>query len=247
MNSASHSPAHSSGGLLLLPQHVAIIMDGNGRWARARHLPRSAGHKRGAKAVHETIEACIQVGIPYLTLYAFSAENWQRPQDEVNDLMNLLRVYIQNELERLHREGVRLQVIGQVEKLAPDIRQLLENAMRTTCDNARLTLTVALSYGSRQEITLAAKALAKQVAEGALAAEAIDEQQLTRALHAPDLPDPDLLIRTGGEQRLSNFLLWQAAYAELYFTDTLWPDFSAADLQTALDAFSQRERRFGGV
>lgn len=241
----SHAPQPE--GKSSLPRHVAIIMDGNGRWAKARHLPRTAGHKKGANAVKETLEACAKAGVQYLTLYAFSAENWQRPQQEVEDLMNLLRSYIGNELDALHKQGIKLQIIGQREKLAPDIRQQLEEAISLTQHNTRLTLTVALSYGSRQEIVHAARRLAEQVADGKLPPGDITEHTLASAFYAPDVPDPDLLIRTGGEQRLSNFLLWQAAYAELYFTETLWPDFSAECLNEALASYSQRERRYGGV
>lgn len=234
-----------TGGEEKLPRHVAIIMDGNGRWAKARHLPRVAGHKKGATALQKTIEACIKAGIPYLTLYAFSSENWQRPPGEVDDLMNLLRGYLESELEKLHQEGIRLQIIGNLDRLEQDIRTRLQHALDLTSGNSRLTLTVALSYGGREEIVQAAQALAQQVQQRVLQPGHIEETALRQALYAPALPDPDLLIRTGGEQRISNFLLWQSAYTELYFTPTLWPDFSAKDFRKALEDYGQRERRYG--
>ena len=231
----------------LLPRHIAIIMDGNGRWAQARGQPRISGHRRGADAVRRTVTAVGELGVPYLTLFGFSSENWKRPSTEVQDLMGLLRHYLRGEIAELHQNGVRLRVIGEVGRLAPDIVTLIENAEALTRDNARLNLTVALSYGGRAEIVAATRAIAAEVAQGAIAAEAVDEAAIARHLFTADLPDPDLLIRTSGEQRISNFLLWQCAYAELVFTKTLWPDFGRSDLDHAIDEYRCRERRYGAV
>jgi undecaprenyl diphosphate synthase len=228
-----------------LPAHVAIIMDGNGRWARSRGLPRIAGHRAGAQAVRRTIEAATQQGVGWLTLYAFSSENWRRPQAEVTDLTGLLRHYLRNEVAELAREGVRLRVIGERDRFDPDIRDELDTAERRTAGNTRLNLTVALSYGGRAEIAAAARAAARAVAEGQLDPEGLDEAAFARFLFTDGMPDPDLVIRTSGEQRLSNFLLWQSAYAELVFMDVYWPDFSAAHFGEALAEFARRERRFG--
>jgi len=228
-----------------LPQHVAIIMDGNGRWARARGLPRIAGHRSGAEAARRTVAAAAELGIPYLTLFGFSSENWKRPSTEIHDLMALLRHYLLGEIEELHRNGVRLKVIGQIAQFAPDIVSMIEQAEAATRDNPRITLTIALSYGGRAEIVGAVRAIAAQVAGGRLAPEAVDEECIARHLFTADIPDPDLLIRTSGEQRISNFLLWQCAYSELVFTKTLWPDFSKRDLEQAIDDFCGRERRYG--
>jgi undecaprenyl diphosphate synthase len=230
-----------------VPVHVAIIMDGNGRWAKARGLPRSAGHARGAEAVRRAIEGAVRLGIRYLTLFGFSSENWQRPESEVRDLMGLLQRYLRSEIDELHAEGIRLNVIGERAKFGPDTIALIENAERLTAGNTRLVLTLALSYGSRQEILTAARALAADCAAGKLRPEDIDEVAISRRLFTKDLPDPDLLIRTSGELRISNFLLWQSAYTELFFTDTLWPDFSQVDLDAAIAAFRHRVRRFGAV
>ena len=230
-----------------LPRHVAIIMDGNGRWAKARGLPRIAGHRRGADAVRTVVEACRDIGIPYLTLYAFSSENWKRPPNEVDDLMGLLRVYLRGELAELHANNVRLRFIGNRQALARDITSLIEEAEAMTVANASLTLSVALNYGSHDEIVRACRRVAGEVAAGRLAVDEITEATFTRFLETADVPDPDLLIRTSGEQRLSNFLLWQLAYAELVFTDTLWPDFSKHELEGAVAAFQQRERRYGAT
>jgi undecaprenyl diphosphate synthase len=227
------------------PAHVAIIMDGNGRWAKARGLPRVAGHRRGAESVRRTITAAAELGISYLTLFGFSSENWKRPTDEINDLMGLLRHYLRGEIAELHREGVRLVVIGDRARLAPDIVTLIDNAEQLTRDNARLTLIVALSYGGRDDIVRAARKLAADVAAGRIAAQDIDETRLSASLFTAGIPDPDLLIRTSGEQRMSNFLLWQLAYTELVFIDTLWPDFGRADLEKAISDFHGRERRYG--
>ena len=227
------------------PRHVAIIMDGNGRWAQSRGLPRIAGHRRGAEAVRRTVAAAGELGIPYLTLFGFSSENWNRPLTEVDDLMSLLRHFLRGEIAELHRNRVRLRVIGDRRRLAPDIVALIENAQALTHDNDGLNLTVALSYGGRAEIAAAVRALAAKAADGTLAVEAIDEDTIACHLFTADLPDPDLLIRTSGEQRISNFLLWQCAYAELVFTKTLWPDFGRSDLEQAIADYGCRERRYG--
>lgn len=223
-----------------IPRHVAIIMDGNGRWAKARHLPRVAGHRRGAEAIRKTLQAAKDIGIEVLTLYAFSSENWRRPASEIDDLMGLLRHYLRAELEELHRQGVKLQLIGDWRAFRPDIVALLEAALVRTADNKELTLVVALNYGARAELVSAAQRLAD-------AGTTIDERTLGAALDTAHLPDLDLLIRTSGEVRLSNFLLWQAAYAELLFVDTLWPDFDEAALRQACEVFAGRARRFGGL
>lgn len=228
-----------------LPRHIAIIMDGNGRWAQARGLPRIAGHRRGAEAVRRTLTAASDLGVPYLTLFGFSSENWKRPLAEIDDLMGLLRHYLRGEIAELHRNGVRLRVIGERSKLAPDIVTLIENAEALTRDNGGVNLTIALSYGGRAEIMAAMRALAEKAVAGALAPEAIDEDIVARHLFTADIPDPDLLVRTSGEQRISNFLLWQCAYAELVFTKTLWPDFGRDDLEQAIADYGGRERRYG--
>ncbi|WP_431858812.1 isoprenyl transferase [Azospirillum sp.] len=229
------------------PVHVAIIMDGNGRWAKARGLPRTAGHKKGVEAVRRTVEAARELGVGYLTIFSFSSENWRRPEEEVSDLMGLLRFYLRSEIAELHKAGVRLRVIGERSRLSPDIVRLIENAEELTGANTTMTLVVALSYGSRQEIVLAARRLAEEARAGRIDPAAIDESALTARLFTADIPDPDLIIRTSGEQRLSNFLLWQSAYAEFVFTDTLWPDFTKRDLEAAIEEFHRRERRFGAT
>ena len=227
------------------PRHIAIIMDGNGRWAKARGLPRIAGHRRGAEAVRRTLKAAAELEIPYLTLFGFSSENWKRPLAEIDDLMGLLRHYLRGEIAELHRNGVRLRVIGDRGRLAPDIVTLIENAEALTRDNGGVNLTIALSYGGRAEIITAMRALAAKAAVGELRPEAIDEATVSSHLFTVDIPDPDLLIRTSGEQRISNFLLWQCAYAELVFTKTLWPDFGRDDLEAAIADYGCRERRYG--
>jgi undecaprenyl diphosphate synthase len=229
----------------LLPRHIAVIMDGNGRWAQARGLPRIAGHRRGAEAVRRTVSGAVELGVPYLTLFGFSSENWKRSSGEVYDLMSLLRHYLLAEIAELHRNGIRLRVIGQIDRLAPDIIQLIERAEAVTRDNSAITLTMALSYGGRAEIVAAVRAIAAEAAHGSLALDAIDEACVAGRLFTRDLPDPDLLIRTSGEQRISNFLLWQCAYSELVFTKTLWPDFAKSDLEQAIDEYRGRERRYG--
>jgi undecaprenyl diphosphate synthase len=229
-----------------LPAHVAIIMDGNRRWAQRRGLPVAAGHKQGMEALRRTVRACIRLGIPYLTVFAFSSENWGRPAREIKSLMTLLRAYMRRELPSLVREGVRVRLIGERGSLPPDIIALADEAESLTRDNRVLTLTIALNYGGRQEMARAARGLAVKVAEGTLRPEDIDEDLMRSQMFAPDIPDPDLVIRTSGEQRLSNFLLWQVAYAELVFTPTLWPDFDAAELAAAVTEYRSRNRRFGG-
>jgi undecaprenyl diphosphate synthase len=226
---------------------VAIIMDGNGRWAKARGLPRVAGHKRGVDALRETVRAAPELGVRTLTLYSFSQENWSRPAAEVHDLMNLLRVFVRQDLNELIRSGVRVRVIGERDGLDPDIRALIEESEAKTRMNERLTLVVAFNYGARQEIAAAARALALEAAAGRLDPAAITPELLDRHLSTAGLPDPDLIIRTSGEQRLSNFLLWQAAYAEFVFLPILWPDFDRAALAGAIGAYRRRDRRFGGL
>ena len=229
-----------------VPRHVAIIMDGNGRWAKKRGLPRVAGHRAGAEAVRRTLKAAVRNGVEVLTLYAFSSENWRRSEEEVSDLKGLLGYYLERELDSLAEEGVRLRLIGDYHAFGPDLVQRLERAMERLEGNSRLTLVVALNYGSRAEIAEAARNLAAKAVAGALDAAAIDERSVEAELHTHGLPELDLLIRTSGEIRLSNFLLWQAAYAELVFTPTLWPDFGEAEFADAIGQFSARERRFGG-
>jgi len=229
------------------PTHVAIIMDGNGRWARARALPRTAGHRRGAEAVRKTVRGAAELGVGYLTLYGFSSENWKRPASEVDDLMTLLRFYLRSEIAELHKNGVKLKVIGERQRLAPDIVSLIEQAEAQTAANTRLVLTVALSYGGRTEIVVAARRLAEEVAAGRLDPADIDDRAFEQHLTTSGVPDPDLIIRTSGEQRLSNFLLWQSAYSELIFVDTLWPDFDKEELQRTIQEFHRRERRYGAA
>jgi undecaprenyl diphosphate synthase len=229
-----------------VPRHVAIIMDGNGRWAKAKGLPRAAGHKQGAEAARKVLRAAGEAGVECLTLYAFSSENWRRSAEEVGDLMGLLRFYLRSEIESLHKEGVRLRIIGDYKAFSPDIVALIEQGVARTAGNARMTLAIALNYGGRAELVGAVQRLAARAAAGELAPEAIDEAAVEAELDTADLPPLDLLIRTSGEYRLSNFLLWQAAYAELLFVDTLWPDFGAEALSGALAAYGGRERRFGG-
>ena len=227
------------------PVHVAIIMDGNGRWAKARGLPRSAGHKRGAESVRKSVKGAISNGVSYLTLFGFSSENWKRPAEEIRDLMGLLRLYLKSEIKGLHKEGVRLLVIGDRENLDKDIIELIQSSEEMTQDNTRLTLIIALSYGGRAEILHAAKQIVKDITQGDLHISEIDEDVFSDRLFTKDIPDPDLLIRTSGEQRLSNFLLWQCAYTEFVFVDTLWPDFAEADFEGAIKVFQNRERRYG--
>jgi len=225
--------------------HIAIIMDGNGRWAKARGLPRVAGHRRGADAVRATVKACGELDIPYLTLYAFSSENWRRPAAEVDDLMGLLRLYLKQEVQSLNRNDVRLRFIGDHSRLSRDITRLISDAEALTQDNGGLVLTVALNYGSHDEILTAVRRVAADVRDGTLSLDDVTEEQFGRYLQTVDLPDPDMIIRTSGEKRLSNFLLWQAAYAELVFLDVYWPDFNKDSLIEAIREFHRRERRYG--
>jgi undecaprenyl diphosphate synthase len=229
------------------PLHVAIIMDGNGRWAKARGLPRTIGHQRGAEAVRRTVMGAVDLGISHLTLFGFSSENWKRPASEIDDLMALLRFYLRSEIAELDRNGVRIRVIGDRDRLADDIVTLIDDAETRTRGNVRLNLAVALSYGGRSEITRAASRLARAAIAGELAVDDIDEVAFARELLTVDMPDPDLVIRTSGEKRISNFLLWQSAYAELVFMDRLWPDFTKDDLEDAIREFNRRDRRYGAA
>lgn len=230
-----------------VPHHVAIIMDGNGRWASARGLPRSEGHRRGVEALRRTVQAAGNLGVKVLTIFSFSSENWSRPASEISDLMGLLRLFIRRDLAQLNENNVRIRVIGEREGLDPDIRQNLEEAEQLTFHNTALTLVVAFNYGARQEIATAARRLAEDVAAGLRKPEEITVETLAAHLAAPDVPDPDLIIRTSGEQRLSNFLLWQAAYSELVFLPIYWPDFDSATLVEAIAEYRTRERRYGGL
>ncbi len=227
------------------PVHVAIIMDGNGRWAKKRVLPKVAGHKRGADAVRRCVEDSIDLGIKYLTLYAFSSENWNRPEDEVNDLMSLLQRYLTKEVDELHEKNIRLNFIGDRSKLNSNILKLIEDAEIKTRDNSQLCLTLALSYGGRAEIIDAVRALGEKIKNDEINPENITEEVFSSYLHTNDIPDPDLIIRTSGEQRISNFLLWQIAYAEFVFMDVLWPDFNREMLERAISEYRGRDRRYG--
>jgi len=229
----------------IMPRHVAVIMDGNGRWARKRALPRHAGHRSGVGAVRETVEVAAKRGVEYLTLFAFSSENWSRPREEVSKLMGLFVEALQREVDELHRNNVRLEFIGARELLQPSLLEMIAAAEDLTRDNAGLRLQVAVAYGGRWDIVKAAQSLARGVADGELSADAIDDDAIANRLALGGIPDPDLLIRTGGEQRISNFLLWNLAYAELWFCDTLWPDFDEQDFDRALEFFANRERRYG--
>jgi undecaprenyl diphosphate synthase len=222
-------------------------MDGNGRWAKARGLPRAAGHKQGAEAARRAVRAAGELGIECLTLYAFSSENWRRPASEINDLTGILRFYIQRELENLHREGVRIKVLGDHRAFAPDVAKMVDHAIERTAANRRMTVAVALNYGARGELVRAMQSLGRRIESGALMPSAIDEAAVDAELDTSDMPPLDLLIRTSGEYRLSNFLLWQAAYAELIFLDTLWPDFDDDVMKSALAEYGGRQRRYGGL
>lgn len=241
----ANPPAHGFG--RALPRHIGIIMDGNGRWATARGLPRMEGHRRGVEAVRRTVRAALERGTEFLTIYSFSTENWSRPSDEVSFLMGLLRRFIRNDLAELHSNGVRVRVIGSREGVEPDIVALLSEAEELTKANRRLTLVIAFNYGSRQEIAQTMQHLAARVARGQLSAEEITPALISASLETADLPDPDLIIRTSGEQRLSNFLMWQAAYAEFVFLPMHWPDFDRAAFDQAISEYLGRERRFGGL
>lgn len=230
-----------------LPEHVAIIMDGNGRWANQRGLPRVVGHRKGVEAVREIVRASSEIGIKYLTLFAFSSENWRRPETEINDLFGLLKAFIRRDLAGLHKENVRIRVIGDQINLRDDLRLLLADAVDSTRSNTGLTLVIAFNYGARDEIARAAASLARDVAAGLISAADIDASRLGERLDTAGMPDPDLIIRTSGEERLSNFLLWQAAYAELLFVPEYWPDFGRDSLFAAIERYTRRERRFGGL
>ena len=229
------------------PVHVAIIMDGNGRWARARGLPRTAGHRRGAEAARIAVETAGRMGIQYLTLFAFSSENWKRPEAEISDLMGLLRHYLRNEIDHFHQSGVRLRVIGNRSRLSSDIVKLIAAGEERTAGNEKMTLIIALNYGGRAEVAAASRALARKVAAGELAADDIDEALIADHLETGGIPDPDLLIRTSGELRISNFLIWQLAYTELVFLDLLWPDFTRKEFEAAIREYESRHRRYGAV
>lgn len=231
----------------IVPQHVAIIMDGNGRWANARGLPRTYGHRKGVETVRETVKAAGEAGIAFLTLFAFSSENWRRPESEVNELFGLLKAFIRRDLADLHQAGIRIRIIGDRVNLRDDIRSLLLEAEETTAGNTGMTLVIAFNYGSRDEIARAAARLAADVQAGKLDPSQIDAQKLNDCLDTAGIPDPDLVIRTSGEERLSNFLLWQAAYAELMFVPDFWPDFTPALFDSVLERYASRDRRFGGL
>lgn len=235
------------GSISAVPRHVAIIMDGNGRWANSRGLPRKLGHRMGVEAVRRTVRAAIDLKIAYLTLFSFSSENWARPATEINDLMGLLKRFIRGDLEDLHKAGVAIRVIGERGRVDPELLALIDEARAKTRDNQALTLVIAFNYGARTEIASAARRLAERVQRGELEASAISETMLAQELDTTGIPDPDLVIRTSGEQRLSNFLLWQAAYAELIFMDVKWPDFGRDQLQQAVAIFQSRDRRYGGL
>jgi undecaprenyl diphosphate synthase len=245
--SSNPALAETSGGEGALPRHVAIIMDGNGRWAKKRFLPRAAGHRAGVEAVRKVTRAARAMGIEALTLYAFSSENWRRPESEVSDLMGLLRLFIRSDLDEMVRENVRLRVIGDYRRFAPDLVAMVDDALARTAANTGPVLAIALNYGAQAELVAAARGLAADAAAGRLNPETIDEAAIEARLDTHDLPPLDLLIRTSGEHRLSNFLLWQAAYAELLFVDTLWPDFDGEALAEAIGCYGRRQRRFGGL
>jgi undecaprenyl diphosphate synthase len=230
-----------------LPRHVAIIMDGNGRWAAARGLSRIEGHKKGAEAAQRAVDAARDLGIPYVTLFGFSSENWNRPAAEVDGLMGLLRYYLKKETDELHKSNARLRVIGDRSRLPQDIVEMIVQAEGVTRNNDGLTVVIALSYGGRQDIVFAAREVARAAASGKIAPEDVCEDIFAAHLMTAGIPDPDLMIRTSGENRISNFLLWQLAYAEMFFTNTLWPDFSRVDMEAALTFFAARERRYGGL
>lgn len=230
-----------------VPVHICIIMDGNGRWAVKHGLPRAEGHRRGAGAVRVAIEEALRHGVKYLTLFGFSSENWKRPSGEVMDLMGLLRLYLRKELAELDKKGVRFRAIGERSRLPQDIQELIQTAEERTCDNTGLTLVIALSYGGRAEIVNAARVVAQEVKAGTLDPETLDESTFAAHLETTDIPDPDLLIRTSGERRISNFLLWQCAYTEFVFSDVLWPDFSVQDFDDAIGEYQLRDRRYGAI
>lgn len=231
--------------LTAAPKHVAVIMDGNGRWAKARRRPRFMGHKAGVESVRAIVNSCVNYGVEVLTLFAFSSENWRRPEEEVGALMSLFATVLDLEVKKLHKSDVRLRIIGELSAFTPKMQKLIEKAERLTADNSGLTLVIAANYGGRWDVTQAAVKLARQVELGELSAADINPEMMANAMSLAELPEPDLFIRTGGEKRISNFLLWQLAYTELYFTDTLWPDFKGEAFEEAMLSFSQRQRRFG--
>jgi len=245
--SAAAASIRKGGDTYEVPRHVAIIMDGNGRWAAARGLPRVEGHRRGVEALRRTVRAAGELGVSFLTIFSFSSENWSRPPSEIRDLMSLLRRFIRKDLAELHESNVRVRIIGERSSLDRDICLLLQEAEDLTRNNDGLTLVVAFNYGGRQEIANAARMLAMEVAQGRLSADEVTAERLGSYFHAPDIPDPDVIIRTSGEQRLSNFLLWQAAYSELVFVPINWPDFDRAALEGVIAEYRRRERRFGGL
>ena len=230
-----------------VPRHVAIIMDGNGRWAKARGLPRSAGHRAGAEAARNALRAAGEAGVECLTLYAFSSENWRRPATEINDLTGLLKFYIKNELDALHKEGIRLRILGDPSAFESEVANMVQKAVEKTAGNDRMTLAIALNYGARTELVRATERIAARVQRGEMEPGQIDESCIEAELDTAGLPPLDLLIRTSGEHRLSNFLLWQAAYSELLFVDTMWPDFDGETMRSALAEYARRERRYGGL
>ncbi len=230
-----------------IPEHVAIILDGNGRWAKAKGMPRNYGHMQGAKAVEDILVVARDMGIKYLTVYAFSTENWNRPETEVAALMKILRQYLKTSIKKSMKNNVRCQVIGERSRLSEDIREAIEELETATAGNTGLTFTIAINYGSRDEIVRAVRTIAADCKEGNLSPEDITEEMISQKLDTGNIPDPDLLIRTCGEQRLSNFLLWQCAYTEFYYTDIAWPDFDKEELQKAIDAYAGRNRKFGGL
>jgi undecaprenyl diphosphate synthase len=230
-----------------IPRHIAVIMDGNGRWAAARALPRPAGHRMGVRSVKQIVENCARRGVQVLTLFAFSSENWNRPQEEVSMLMSRFLQALDDEVEDLHKNGIRLSFVGNLQQLSPALRERMDAAVALTVGNSKMTLVIAIAYGGRWDIVSAARRLAARCVAGELRADDIDETQLGGQLALAGLPDPDLLIRTGGEQRISNFLLWNLAYTELYFCDALWPDFNERELDAAIEHFGRRQRRFGLV
>ena len=246
-SSPDHSTSKEPGAPAAAPRHIAIIMDGNGRWAQSRGLPRVEGHRRGVEALRRTVDAAAALGVQFLTVYSFSIENWRRPATEVSDLMGLIKFFIRRDLAELNRNGVRIRVIGSPDDVPHDVAALLDEAQETTRDNRGLNLVIAFNYGSRQEIVQAARRIAEAVAAGTMRPEDVTEANFDKRLYTSDIPDPDLVIRTSGELRLSNFLLWQSAYAEFVFTPVLWPEFGAADLHSAIAEFRQRERRYGGL
>jgi len=246
MNKLNQSAA-LQGNAQVVPRHVAIIMDGNGRWAQSRGLPRAAGHRKGVEAVRRTVRAAIEIGLQYLTIFSFSSENWSRPAAEIDDLMGLMRHFIRRDLAELHKNGVRIGVIGERDRVDPELLEIIDDAVALTSGNTALNLLIAFNYGSRAEIAKAARRLAERAIEGAIRPEDITPEALGAALDTHGVPDPDLLIRTSGELRLSNFLLWQSAYTEFVFLDAYWPDFGRELLEQAIDEFRRRNRRFGGV